>query len=80
MSDENNKKLDEDDYIDKKVKIKIKNHNKIYIGKVVSLTCGENSSIEICGGEENTNEKVHLIFYKFDDKGNQLIEEIEFID
>lgn len=67
-------------YIDKKVRIKIKNHDKVYTGKVMSWTYGENSSIEICGGEENTNEKVHLIFYKFDDKGNQLIEEIEFID
>jgi len=73
MSGENN-------YIDKKVRIKIKNYDKIYTGKVVLWTYGKNSSIEICGGEENTKEKIHLIFYKFYDAGNQLIEKLEFID
>ena len=52
----------------------------MYVGKVVSWTCGENSGVEICGGEENTNEKVHLIFDRFDKMGNLLIEKIKFID
>lgn len=74
------KELDGDDNIGKKVRIKIKNHDKVYIGKVVLWTYGENSRIEICGGEENTNEKVCLIIYRFNDTGNQLIEKLEFID
>ena len=69
--------LNGNDNIGKKVRIKIKNHDKVYAGKVVLLTYGENSVVEVCGGEENTNEKVHLIFNKLDDKGNQLIERFE---
>ncbi|MBU4601211.1 hypothetical protein L6307_01405 [Candidatus Parcubacteria bacterium] len=74
------KELNGDDNIGKKVKIKIKNHDKVYKGKVVLWTYGENSRIEICGGEESMNEKVHLIFYKYDDMGNKLIEDCEFVD
>ncbi|MEA2088390.1 MAG: hypothetical protein U9O55_00935 [Patescibacteria group bacterium] len=73
-------KLNGNDYIGRKVKIKIKNYDKIYIGEIVSWTYGENSAVEIYGGEENTSEKVHLIFNKFDNKWNQLIEKLEFID
>ena len=72
--------LNGNDNIGKKARIKIKNHDKVYVGKIVSWTYGENGGVEICGGEENTNEKVYLIFNKFDDAGSQLIEKLEFIE
>ena len=73
-------KLDGDENIGRRVKIKNKNSEDVYIGEVKLWTFGEFGRVEILGNKESEQDQRHLIFYKYDGNSNELIESCEFID
>lgn len=73
-------KLDGNENIGRQVRIKNKNSEDVYIGEVKLWTFGAFGRIEILGNKEGEREKSHLIFYKYNDKNEELIESCEFID
>ncbi|MCK4554514.1 hypothetical protein KAU19_06190 [Candidatus Parcubacteria bacterium] len=62
------------------VKIQRKGDLRVYVGKVVFWTDKNSGRVEIIGKQEGTDDKdTQIIFDKFDDKGNSLIDVYKFI-
>ncbi len=73
------KLLDGNDNIGRKIRIKVKYSDDIYIGKVMLWTYGESSRIEILGSKEGEKTQSYLIFDKYINR-DAIIEYCEFID